>query len=172
MLITYLISLCTFLHGLTIINTYMSRCVCVCVCVNAYVEGVFLSLLVLQHLCMFAQSCPILSDPTDCSPPGSSLHGICRQEYWSVSCPRVSSRPRDQTHVSWVSSNGRRILYRPRHLFCRGGVISYAHFCLFLSLTFQCFLNAPVWWAFGKGSSASVGPKRGKWQRVCSVFGA
>ena len=23
-----------------------------------------------------AQSCPTLSDPTDCSPPGSSVHGI------------------------------------------------------------------------------------------------
>ena len=23
-----------------------------------------------------AQSCPILSDPMDCSPPGSSIHGI------------------------------------------------------------------------------------------------
>jgi len=23
-----------------------------------------------------AQSCPILSDPTDCNPPGSSIHGI------------------------------------------------------------------------------------------------
>ena len=23
-----------------------------------------------------AQSCPTLSDPMDCSPPGSSLHGI------------------------------------------------------------------------------------------------
>ena len=24
------------------------------------------------------QSCPNLSDPTDCSPPGSSVHGICQ----------------------------------------------------------------------------------------------
>ena len=30
-----------------------------------------------------AQSCPTLSDPMDCSPPGSSIHGIFRQEYWS-----------------------------------------------------------------------------------------
>ena len=29
------------------------------------------------------QSCPTLSDPMDCSPPGSFLHGIFRQEYWS-----------------------------------------------------------------------------------------
>ena len=30
-----------------------------------------------------AQSCPNLSDPMDCSPPGSSVHGFSRQEYWS-----------------------------------------------------------------------------------------
>ena len=30
-----------------------------------------------------AQSCPTLSDPMDWSPPGSSVHGISRQEYWS-----------------------------------------------------------------------------------------
>ena len=31
-----------------------------------------------------AQSCPTLCDPTDCGPPGSSLHGIFfRQNSWS-----------------------------------------------------------------------------------------
>ena len=30
-----------------------------------------------------AQSCPTLSDPMDCSLPGSSIHGFSRQEYWS-----------------------------------------------------------------------------------------
>ena len=30
-----------------------------------------------------AQSCPTLSDPLDCILPGSSVHGISRQEYWS-----------------------------------------------------------------------------------------
>ena len=30
-----------------------------------------------------AQSCPTLCDSMDCSPPGSSIHGILRQEYWS-----------------------------------------------------------------------------------------
>ena len=30
-----------------------------------------------------AQSCPTLGDPTDGNPPGSSVHGISRQEYWS-----------------------------------------------------------------------------------------
>ena len=30
-----------------------------------------------------AQLCPTLSDPMDCSLPGSSVHGISRQECWS-----------------------------------------------------------------------------------------
>ena len=30
-----------------------------------------------------AQLCPTLSDPMDCSLPGSSIHGFSRQEYWS-----------------------------------------------------------------------------------------
>ena len=37
-------------------------------------------------VCMCAksfQSCPTLCNPMNCSPPGSSVHGISRQEYWS-----------------------------------------------------------------------------------------
>ena len=30
-----------------------------------------------------AQSCPTLGDPMDCSPPGSSVHGVFQEEYWS-----------------------------------------------------------------------------------------
>ena len=30
-----------------------------------------------------AQLCPPLRDPMDCSPPGFSVHGFSRQEYWS-----------------------------------------------------------------------------------------
>jgi len=33
--------------------------------------------------CLVTKSCPILCDPVDCSPPGSSVHGFSRQEYWS-----------------------------------------------------------------------------------------
>ena len=37
------------------------------------------------------QSCPTLCDPMDCSLPGSSVHGISRQEYWSgVTLPSPS----------------------------------------------------------------------------------
>ena len=35
-----------------------------------------------------AQSCPTPGDHMDCSPPGCSVHGFSRQEYWSgVSLP-------------------------------------------------------------------------------------
>ena len=32
---------------------------------------------------VITQSCPTLWDPMDCRPPGSSVHGFPRQEYWS-----------------------------------------------------------------------------------------
>ena len=38
-----------------------------------------------RHLCahVCAQSCLTLCNPVDCSPPGASVLGIPRQEYWS-----------------------------------------------------------------------------------------
>ena len=44
-----------------------------------------------------AQSCPTLLDPMDCSPPGSSVHGILQArilEWVAISFSRGSSRPR------------------------------------------------------------------------------
>ena len=45
-------------------------CMCVCMCVYTCVRAC-------------AQSCPTLCSPMDCSPPGSSVHGIFRPEHWS-----------------------------------------------------------------------------------------
>ena len=45
-----------------------------------------------------AQSCPTLSDPMDCSPPGSSVHGVFQArvlEWGAISFSRGSSPPRD-----------------------------------------------------------------------------
>ena len=47
-----------------------------------------------------AQSCPTFCDPEDCSPPGSSVHGILQArilEWVAISFSRGSSRPSDQT---------------------------------------------------------------------------
>ena len=52
------------------------------------------------------QSCPTLCDPVDCSPPGSSVHGILQArilEWVAISFSRGSSRPRDQTQVSCIA---------------------------------------------------------------------
>ena len=53
-----------------------------------------------------AQSCPTLCNPVDCSPPGSTVHWILQArilEWVAISFSRVSSWPRDQTHISCVS---------------------------------------------------------------------
>ena len=50
------------------------------------------------------QSCPTLWDPTDCSPPGSSAHGILQErilEWVAMPFSRGSSQPRGWT---WDSS--------------------------------------------------------------------
>ena len=49
------------------------------------------------------QSRPTLCDPMDCSPPGSSVHGILQArilKWVAMPSSRGSSQPRDQTHVS------------------------------------------------------------------------
>ena len=38
------------------------------------------------HACLVAQSCPALCDPMDCSPPGSSIHGIFSGKNAGVGC--------------------------------------------------------------------------------------
>ena len=50
-----------------------------------------------------AQSCPTLCDPVECSPPGSSVHGILQArilEWVAIPFSRKSARPRDWNCVS------------------------------------------------------------------------
>ena len=51
------------------------------------------------------QSCPTLCNPIDCSPPGSSVHGILQArilEWIAIPFSRGSSWCRAQTQVSWI----------------------------------------------------------------------
>ena len=60
------------------------------------------------------QSCPTLCNPMNCSPPGSSVHGILQArilEWVAMPFSKVSLPPRDHAHVSYVSCIGRQILY-------------------------------------------------------------
>ena len=55
---------------------------------------------------LISQSCLSLCDPMDCSPPGSSVHGIsqARTLQWvAIPFSVGSSPPRDQTWVSCKS---------------------------------------------------------------------
>ena len=48
----------------------------------------------------------LLCNPMDCSPPGSSVHGILQArivEWVAISFSRESSQPRDETHVSCIT---------------------------------------------------------------------
>ena len=64
-------------------------------------------------VCMHAKSlqlCLNLCNPRDCSPPGSSVHGILQArilEWVAMPSSRGSSQPRDGTHVSYFSCIGR-----------------------------------------------------------------
>ena len=57
-------------------------------------------------LWLVAQSCLTLRDPMDCTPPGSSNHGILQArilEWAAMSSSRGSSQPRDWTQVSRIA---------------------------------------------------------------------
>ena len=61
-----------------------------------------------------AQSCPTLCNPMNCSPPGSSVHGISRArtlEWVAISYPRGSFQPRGWNHVAFLSFIHSWVLY-------------------------------------------------------------
>ena len=63
---------------------------------------------------LVAKLCPTLCNSMDCSPPGSSVHGISQArilEWVASSFSRGSSQPRNRTHVS--SSAGRLFTAEP-----------------------------------------------------------
>ena len=61
------------------------------------------------HCCccwLVAQLCPNLCDPMDCSPPGSSVHGISQArvlEWVAISFSWGSSWPSDRAHISCLA---------------------------------------------------------------------
>ena len=63
------------------------------------------------NLCVYIQSYSTLCHPVDCSPPGSSVHGIFQAwilEWVVISSSRGFSWPRDWTPVSCISCIGGR----------------------------------------------------------------
>ena len=64
------------------------------------------------------QSCLTLCDPMECSPPGSSVHGLLQARIleWDYTFSRGSSQSRDGTRVSYIPCIGRQFLYHWRYL--------------------------------------------------------
>ena len=63
---------------------------------------------VLKRTIVCVPPCPTLCDPTDCSPPGPSVHGISQArmlEWVAIPFYRGSSWPRDWTHIYCISGN-------------------------------------------------------------------
>ena len=61
-----------------------------------------------------AQSYLALCNPTDCSPPSSSVHGILQAripEWVAISFSRASSWPRGQNCATYISCVGKQILH-------------------------------------------------------------
>ena len=64
--------------------------------------------------CAHTQSCVTFCDPMDCSLPGSSVPSIFQTrilEWVAISFSKGASRPRDWTHVSFVSCISRQIFF-------------------------------------------------------------
>ena len=77
------------------------------------VQKVMCYILDCVFVCVCAQSCLILCNPTDYSLPSSSVHGISQArtlEWVAISSSRGSSQPKDQTHISCIFCIGRQIL--------------------------------------------------------------
>ena len=78
-----------------------------CVCLYRKEKRMFLCAQLFSHVWFFC-------DHRDCSPPGSSVHGISQArilEWVVISFSRGSSLPRDRTCLSCVSSIGRQIFF-------------------------------------------------------------
>ena len=115
-------------------------------------------------LCVCARLHLTLWDPLDCSPSGSSVHGISQArilEWVPTSYSRGFSRPRDGTHVLCVSCMGRQILYH-----CDTGKININQklggpplFSLFYNpLQYSCLenpMNREAWQAIVHGVAKS-----------------
>ena len=101
-----------------------------------------------KYVYLVTQSCLTLCQPMDCSPPGSSVHGISQARIlvWvAISLSRGSSWPRDRNCVSCV---GRQILYhwatRVNSIMCYVCICTlntYTHTHMYISCTYMHMYN-------------------------------
>ena len=115
--------------------------------------------LLLQSQSEVAQSCPTLCDPMDCSPPGSSVHGVFQArtlEWVATSFSRGSSWLRGWTQVS--------------------SFLATIHYCVLLVplCMLSCFSLVQLFatpWTVTRQSPLSVGfPRQEYWSGLPSLL--
>ena len=87
--------------------------------------------------------CLPLCDPLDCSPAGSSVHGISQArilEWIAISFSRGSSRPRNQTHVSCITGGS----------FMDWAIREAQQELIWPQLEAECLHSVQLWWG-GRG---------------------
>ena len=80
---------------------------------------------------LVAQSCPTLCNPKDCSPPGSSVHGILQArilEWVAIPFSRGSSSSRDWTQVSCIAGRFFTIYTAVQILWARESKVLWVNF--------------------------------------------
>ena len=79
--------------------------VCIFMCIYYYM-CTHTYICIHTHGVLVSKSCPTLCDAMDCSPVGSSVHGILQErilEWVSISFSKGSSQPRNWTQVSCIA---------------------------------------------------------------------
>ena len=113
---------------------------------DLWYNPILVSSIVWLCCCLVAKSCLTHCNPIDCSPPGSSVHGVFQArilEWVAISFARRFSRPRDGTSVSCL---GRWILHcwatREAHsMACKHTKKSKMYMCMYIYIS----LKFPKW---------------------------
>ena len=106
-----------------------------------------ITLLVCESESEVAQSCPTVCNPVDCSPPGSSIHGILQArilECVAISFSRGSSWPRDRTQVSCITGRCFNLWATSVRSVQLCGSLSIFWHCLTLGLEWKLTFSSPV----------------------------
>ena len=92
------------------------------------------------------QLCPTPCDPMDCSSPGSSVHEILQArmlEWVALPSYRRYSKPRDGTHISYISCIGRQILHHWAICKALTLLLSYSVLQMIGQISFYIYILGP-----------------------------
>ena len=126
-------------------SSFLPQCLCICwpFCLELKKKIFFFSQFywdIIDMTCVCAQLCLTLCDPKDCSRPGSSVHRIFQArilEWVAIPSYRRSPRPRDWTHISFISCIGRQVYCWPSWE-AVSGTLFHTSFFFLAVLGFSC----------------------------------